>query len=107
MKPNWKLWLEKDGTHVFGRGAYELLRSIQKTQSIAKSAESLGMSYRYAWGMIREVQQKMGVRILETRKGGREGGGATVTEDGLRLMNLYDDARKAFERTAADLRDPS
>ena len=99
--------MEKDGTHVFGRGADELLRSIRETHSIAKSAEMLDMSYRYAWGIIREVQQKLGVRILETRKGGREGGGATVTEEGLLLLKLYAEAKEAFERAAADLKDPS
>ncbi len=92
---------------MFGRGANEILKSIQKTQSIAESAESLGMSYRYAWGIIREVQQKLGVKILKTRKGGIGGGGATVTEEGLQLMRLYDDASRAFERAATDVKDPS
>ena len=34
-----------------------LLASIQKTGSIAQAAQTVGLSYRYAWGLLREGEQ--------------------------------------------------
>jgi molybdate transport system regulatory protein len=95
---------------AFGQGVYVLLKSIQETGTITRGAESLGMSYRYAWNLIREIERGFGIKLLETRRGGSNeahgvgGGGATVTEEGLRLMRIYHDAIDAFDRVAANVK---
>ncbi|MGY5861016.1 MAG: LysR family transcriptional regulator [Candidatus Thorarchaeota archaeon] len=96
LKPNYKLWLEQDGQYVFGLGAYNILKSIHEAGTITEGAKTLGMSYRYAWGVIRKIEITLGVKLLETYKGGNVGGGgARVTEHGLKLMKMFDDARDA------------
>jgi molybdate transport repressor ModE-like protein len=101
LKPNWKIWLEDQGTYVFGPGAYSILKSIRDTGTITKGAQSLGMSYRYAWGVIRKIERQLGVKLIMTHKGGIVGGGgATITDAGLKLIELYQSIVDAFEEVS-------
>jgi len=76
-----KLWLEVNGKPVMGEGRAELLESIDETGSLSESARRLGLSYRYAWGMIREMENNLGKKILLSYRGGT-GGGKTRTHSG-------------------------
>jgi molybdate transport system regulatory protein len=97
LTPNWKLWLEYEKEYVFGFGAYKILKSIQDAGTITEGAKSLGMSYRYAWGVVRKIEKKLNVKLLETYKGGTVGGGgARVTEYGLALMKMFAKLNDAF-----------
>ncbi|MHA2378649.1 MAG: winged helix-turn-helix domain-containing protein [Candidatus Thorarchaeota archaeon] len=101
LKPNWKLWLEHDGDYVFGPGAFAILRSINEKGTITEGAKALGMSYRYAWGVVRKIEHKTGVKLLETYKGGvKGGGGARITRFGLRLMGLFARVQESFEKVS-------
>ncbi len=103
LQPRWKLWLEKDGIYVFGPGAYSLLRAIQETGSLTAGARMAGMSYRYAWGVINKIEKKLGVKIIETFRGGAVGGGgARITEAGRHLMELFAKVSREFERAAGN-----
>ncbi len=104
LTPHWKLWLEHDGRYVFGRGAFLLLRAIQDTGSLTAAAQRVGMSYRYAWGIIRKVERELGAPVVETHRGGAVGGGGTsVTPVGARLIRAFSLLDEAFQRTAAQL----
>lgn len=97
LVPDYKLWLERDGEYIFGPGAYAILKSVHEEGTITKGAEKLKMSYRYAWGVIKKIEKKLGITLVETFKGGTEGGGgATVTEYGLKLMEMYSNINNAF-----------
>lgn len=99
LKPAFKLWLEQDGSYIFGKGAYRILQAIHDEGTISKGAAKLGMSYRYAWGVVRKIESKLGVKIVETFKGGSAGGGgARVTDVGLELMNTYATLSREFEK---------
>ncbi|MHA1959756.1 MAG: winged helix-turn-helix domain-containing protein [Candidatus Thorarchaeota archaeon] len=103
LKPNWKLWLEFEDEYIFGPGAYSILKSIQEAGTITDGAKALGMSYRYAWGVVRGIEKKLGERLLETRKGGAiGGGGAIVTDLGVKLMDLYSKVQNEFEKIVQD-----
>lgn len=97
LEPNYKLWLERDGKYIFGPGAYAILKAIHEEGTITKGAKKLGMSYRYTWGVIKKIERELGIILVETHKGGTEGGGgARVTKDGLELMKLYSSVNDAF-----------
>jgi molybdate transport system regulatory protein len=101
LNPSWKLWLEYDDEYVFGPGAYAILKSIQEKGTITAGAKALGMSYRYAWGVVRKIEQTLGVKLLETFKGGTEGGGgARITDFGTRLMALFASFQESFEQVS-------
>jgi molybdate transport repressor ModE-like protein len=46
-----------------------LLMSIQETGSISKAARIVGLSYRYSWGMLRDVEKLFGTPLLNTDRG--------------------------------------
>ncbi|TFF91599.1 LysR family transcriptional regulator [Candidatus Thorarchaeota archaeon] len=101
MVPNWKLWFEKEGEYVFGPGAYAILKAIEEAGTITEGARNLGMSYRYAWGVIKKIEKKLDEKLLETYQGGPAGGGgANLTEVGSRLMERFARYRKELEHVA-------
>jgi molybdate transport system regulatory protein len=85
-----KVWIKYNGENLIGKGGAEILDAINKEQSLSKAAKTLGMSYRYVWNYIRDIQKVMEQPIVETYKGGKSGGGgATLTEAGKSLLNEY------------------
>jgi len=98
LKPNYKLWFESEGEYIFGPGACAILTAVLEEGTLTKGAEKIGMSYRYAWGAIRKIEHKLGISLIETFKGGKTGGGgARVTEQGLKLIDAYTKLHRAFE----------
>lgn len=71
-------------------GRAELLRRIQETQSINLAAKKMGMSYRRAWAMIKEMEDSFGIVMIERRRGGSGGGFAVVQEKALELVCHYE-----------------
>ncbi|GAG84363.1 unnamed protein product, partial [marine sediment metagenome] len=75
-----------------------ILQAVHEEGTITKGAQKLGMSYRYAWGVIKKIEKKLGIRIVETFKGGNVGGGgAKVTEYGLQLIKTFSKLNSEFE----------
>ena len=46
-----------------------LLRAIEETGSIARAAQTVGLSYRYAWGLLREAEGLFGHSLMQTGRG--------------------------------------
>ncbi len=44
-----------------------------------------------AWTVLRTAQEGLGVKLLRSSTGGRNGGGATLTAEGERLLAAYED----------------
>ncbi|MDY6914218.1 MAG: LysR family transcriptional regulator [Planctomycetota bacterium] len=84
-----KVWLESGGRAVFGDGKAELLEQIEQTGSLAAAAESMGMSYRGLWGRLREMERRLGMKLLVRTTGGRGGGGSQLTDQGRKLLSQY------------------
>ena len=80
MQIKLKVWFEVDGDYIFGDGRAELLRLIGQFGSIRKAASALKMSYRHAWGQVRKLEERLGVKLVETRTGGKGGGEASLTD---------------------------
>jgi molybdate transport system regulatory protein len=74
-----KIWLEQKGEVVAGDGKVRLLKLVERHGSIQKAAQENGMSYRHAWGAIRKMELRSGLKLVETRAGGKAGGGACLT----------------------------
>jgi molybdate transport system regulatory protein len=89
LKARSKVWLELDGQAVFGDGKARMLEAVERTGSLTAAAESLGMSFRGFWGRLREMEQRLGVKVVERRHGGRGGGGAHLTAAGEALLGIY------------------
>jgi molybdate transport system regulatory protein len=98
MEPRAKLWVERDGKLVLSDYRVRLLALIDETGSLAEAAQRMRLSYRRAWGKVREIEQNLGLKLVESTAGGPGGGGSRLTADGRRLVDMY----QRFERAARD-----
>lgn len=96
MEPRLKLWVEKDGLIVFSDYRAELLDHIARTGSIRGGAERMGLSYRRAWGKIKEIEQNLGVKLVQSEAGGPGGGRTSLTAEGEKILACY----RAFRAAA-------
>lgn len=83
------MWFEIGDRYVFGEGTYKLLEQIESRRSISAAARGTNMSYRHAWDLIKDVEKHLGEPVIETRKGGKCGGGADLTRAGMSLLESY------------------
>jgi 8-oxo-dGTP diphosphatase len=94
LSPSAKLWLKKGKTSVIGSGRVQLLKAIEEHGSIKSAAAVMGMSYRHAWGIIKQIQQKVGKKVVATTRGGKIGGGAKLTEFGRQIITQFEQNHK-------------
>ena len=90
LTPHFKLWLETEDGYVFGQGSFELLRGIKEKGNLKAATEELNMSYRHAWGIIKQIEATLGQPIVVSHRGGKVGGGgAELTQTGKELLETY------------------
>jgi len=100
LEPKGKLWFELNGELILGRGGALLLRGIVEKGSISQALKSLpkdalgemeSPSYRFAWGYLQKVEERIGAPIVEKRRGHSNGkGGTALTRLGVLLLELYE-----------------
>lgn len=84
-----RIWFFEEGEKLIGKGRVELLERIQNTGSISQAAKQMKMSYRQAWQMIQEMNERASAPFVEKQVGGNQGGGTTVTQAGLRAIENF------------------
>ncbi|MFH1823720.1 MAG: LysR family transcriptional regulator [Candidatus Firestonebacteria bacterium] len=94
MKIKAKVWLEKDGKLVFGLGKQRILEAVAETNSINKAAKKLNMSYRHTWSYIHSAEKRLGNLLLLKVRGGKEGGGAVLTDYAKELLKKFEKVEK-------------
>ena len=100
--PKFKLWLS-EGTHdVIGEGGVSLLKAINEFGSITAAAKKIGMSYRFAWNQIKEIERATNQTILKTKIGGENGGSAELTPQAKEILNDYDRTNKYLSQVLKD-----
>jgi len=98
-----KIWLEKDGDVVMGLGRDKLLREIDRLGSISKAAKQVGMSYKKAWSFLKTMEDRLGIKLVETRRGGKNGGGAVLTAEAKKLLEEFEEITDRFEKLRKEL----
>lgn len=94
------LWLEEDSEMVFGMGRAMLLLAIDEHGSLKKAAEALGMSYRAAWGKLKQTETALGLRLVEKAGSNREG--YRLTTVGREAMDRFRAWFATVERCAVE-----
>ena len=89
--------IEREGEKILGPGRVELLGHIDRQRSIAGAAKQMNMSYRRAWGLVRDMNENAGAPLVELTTGGSGGGGATLTPLGKEALAHY---QRFVERVA-------
>jgi molybdate transport system regulatory protein len=72
-----------------GPGKVRLLELIREHGSISAAGAAMNMSYRRAWLLADALNRMFRETVVETRHGGRSGGGAALTPFGIELVAAY------------------
>jgi molybdate transport system regulatory protein len=101
VKPKLKIWVVFDDGVKFGQGRAALLRLIDEVGSIKQAVGRFEMSYRNAWGYLRELERAAGFRLLERQPGGSRAAGARLTPEGRKFLEKYERFERGVESNVA------
>ena len=87
--PRQKLWLERSGKLVMSDYRLRLLELIAESGSLAHAATVLGLSYRRAWGKVKELEANLGLSLVQSEVGGAGGGHTTLSPEAVELVAAY------------------
>lgn len=95
-----KFWVELDGDIVMSDWRIKFLEAIDRTGSISSAAVSLKIPYRRLWAKMKEIEENLGVKLVEGRSGGIRGGGSSITPAARQLIDQYHAFRDGLEDDA-------
>lgn len=97
--PEYKVWFSTTtGQGILGDGKWKILKKIQECGSLVQACEELGITYRRTWNDLKKIENQLGFRLLETSRGGAEGGSTHLTEDGIKLIKAFDRFHKRVDK---------
>lgn len=82
---------------VLGPGKADLLELIRDTGSISAAGRRMRMSYKRAWLLVEEMNAAFRDPVVDSTRGGAQGGGAQLTETGAAVLAAF----RGFEAEAA------
>ena len=101
IRPRLKVQLA--GTEpFFGPGVKTLLECIREAGSVRDACEKMGLSYSKGRKMLERAERELGYTIVERSPGGKNGGSARVSEDGMRLLSRYERFEKELTELAEE-----
>lgn len=68
----------------------ELLKAIEKTKSITKAAQSLGISYKNAWDMIDHINNSSKFPLIIRKDGNKKNSGSELSDYARNIISEYD-----------------
>lgn len=89
MESRLTLRVDLGSGRALGPGKIRLLEAIAKNGSISSAGRQLGMSYRRAWLLVDDMNSCFRDPVIAAQPGGTNGGGATLTPFGRKLVASY------------------
>jgi molybdate transport system regulatory protein len=96
------LLVTKDDDIVIDEEGFKLLTEIQKEQSIVAAAKKMKISYRKAWGLLRNIEYVLGFQLVGKHRGGKAGGKTELTQEGTELTEAYLNLKKNLDFAVHD-----
>ncbi len=86
-----KLYLVSgEGQKFMGIGVLWLLEQLRTEASLRSAASKMGISYSKAFAMVKNLEEYLGVAVIERKRGGAKREGSTLTPFGEEFLTLYD-----------------
>jgi molybdate transport system regulatory protein len=92
-----KVWVEIGGKNALTDAGADLLEQIDATGSLSEAARQLRFSYRRAWMLLDAMNKHWELPLVTTTIGGKQGGGAKLTELGTRVLRSFRDLQLQIE----------
>ena len=89
MRPVTKVSLANTNT-FFDPETKALLKQIDRIGNVRDACERCGISYSKAWKLIRLAEEGLGYTLVARQAGGKNGGFAEITDQGLELIDLIE-----------------
>jgi molybdate transport system regulatory protein len=86
-----------------GRDRIRLLQAVARAGSITAGAKAVGLTYKAAWDGLDAMANLFGQPLLETRTGGRAGGGASLTPVGAKVIEAFSRLEAEMARLVREL----
>ncbi len=93
------IWLQSGEETVFCQGRALLLEKIKEHGSLRQAAKSLKMSYRAAWGKLKQTQDVLGYELIALTSSRPQR--YRLTRRGQEILEAYWSWRKRVEEQAA------
>ena len=100
MKPRVKAWVVFDDRLKFGAGRARLLEAIDEVGSLKQAVERFAMSYRNAWGYLRDLEAAAGFKLVERAPGRGPRGGMRLTPRGRQFVAQFWEFHRALEEAS-------
>ena len=85
---------------AMGPGKADLLEAIIAAGSISGAARAMDMSYRRAWLLVEVMNRSFREPLVRGAVGGKQGGGAVVTEMGQAVLQRFRTMEEAAAQAA-------
>jgi molybdate transport system regulatory protein len=92
-----RVWIERDRVVALTDSGADLLEQIAAKGSLSAAARGLRFSYRRAWMLLDAMNKRWDRPLVITAVGGRQGGGARLTELGNRVLRSFRDLQIHIE----------
>jgi molybdate transport repressor ModE-like protein len=89
LLPYYSVALGWENQKIVGESEADMLRAIRRTGSFTSAARSLGISYSHLWNSVAHIEQSLGVKVVRAERGGARGGMASLTEEGVDVLQQY------------------
>lgn len=91
LKIDYKFWIKSDsGESIMGEGKWILLKNIKDTGSLKSAVEKMGYTYRQTWENLKNIEEKIGFKLIEKSRGGAKGGQTVLTQKGEDIVAFFD-----------------
>jgi molybdate transport system regulatory protein len=108
IRPVLKIFFATPGGHgkpFCGPGMIRLLEEIHETGNVRKACQNMEMSYSKGWKLLNSLEVCLMYPLTERQQGGKGGGNARLTEDGLAFLNKYRAFEAECQKTVGELFD--
>ena len=90
-----------NGSPLYDSRLAMLLHLVEDTHSVQDACSLMQISYSTAWKMLNHVEDELGFPLVARNRGGASGTGTFLTENGKRLMDVYDQFAALMKKEAA------
>lgn len=94
---NGRIWIETEQGPFLGYGRIELLQKIKELGSLRKAALEMKISYKQAWDFLDQMNKRTGKPVIISERGGKGGGGAVLTPEGEKAIQVFNEFNEAFQ----------
>ncbi len=99
-----KFWIKGTNNFSMGPGDVKLIKRLIELKNLTKASNECNYSYKYAWKKLKNISEKTGKAIVNSHRGGKGGGGEVlVSEWGIHLVSLFENAEKQLNKTISEI----